>query len=251
MKSPTAVSTFLALFCSSTAAHAAALVGTMLIDPGIINATSGTYTSGSYFTMGANNPNSSSAVMLSPGSAGGIVLGTYQNFVLNPDVPHPFNWDGLGANAGTGYSGSPSAQGTAVAPFFFFYTATYAGTNPIAYQSGDAHPAPTADISNCIGTSCTLSMELSAWEVMWNGSAFEQGPRPANTGPFVLAMGTYDTATQGYSLTWDSQINGGPFNGVRGYWHLEGTVVPLPAAAWLLGSGLLGLLAVARRKSRE
>ena len=38
-----------------------------------------------------------------------------------------------------------------------------------------------------------------------------------------------------------------------GYWHMEGTyetsAVPLPTAAWLLGSGLLGLFVVGRRKA--
>ena len=81
-------------------------------------------------------------------------------------------------------------------------------------------------------------MDLSAWEVMWNRSAFEQAPRPVNTNPFVSAIGTYDLSTQAYFITWASQIKGGGFNGVTGYGHLEGTVVPVPAAVWLLGSGL-------------
>ena len=91
-------------------------------------------------------------------------------------------------------------------------------------------------------------MDLSAWEVFWNGNTFEQGPRPSNVGAFVPAVGTYDLATHAYSVTWKSQIKGGPFNGINGFWHLEGTVVPVPGAAWLLGSGLLGLIGVARRK---
>lgn len=239
----TIVSACLALALCSTAAHAVSLTGTMLIDPGIvIDANSSpTYVSGSFFAMGGR-------VMLTPGSAGGIVLGTYQNFVLDPDVPHPYNWDGIGSGAGTGYGRSPTTQSTMLEPFAFGSSLTHIGTNPIGYQSGEAHAAPTADISNCVGNTCTLSMDLSSWEVMWNGSAFEQGPRPLNSGPFVPAVGTYDLATSAYSLTWNSQIKGGPFNGVTTTWHLEGTVVPIPAAVWLLGSGLLGLFGMARGK---
>jgi hypothetical protein len=235
---------------SVTTSHAASLTGIMSIDPGL--RADGVYAGGSYFAMGANDPNGNAA-MLVPTSApnpGGIVLGTYQNFVLDPDVPHPDNWDGKGGKPGTGYSGAPTAPANIVKPFSFFGTATYVGTNPISYQSANSRPAPTADVNmgSCVGNTCSLSVELSSWEVMWNGSAFEQGPRPSNTGAFVLAAGTYDLATHAYALGWASQIKGGPFNGVIGYWHLEGTVVPVPAAIWLLASGLLGLFGLARKK---
>ncbi|WP_372522369.1 hypothetical protein [Sulfuricaulis sp.] len=250
-----------ALFLGTSASHADSLTGTMLIDPGTKGPGScatpaNCYVSGSYFAMGADNPNSSAAMLqptVSP-DPGGIVLGTYQNFVLNPDVPHPYNWNGLGASAGTGFSGTPTTLSNMLSPFAFFGVQTYVGTNPVSYQSGDSHPAPTADVNmgSCVGSACTLTMDLSSWEVMWNGSAFEQGPRPDNTGPFVPAVGTYDVLTHAYSLSWASQINGGPFGGVTGYWHLEGTVVPttvpIPGAVWLLASGLIGLFGVVRKK---
>jgi hypothetical protein len=107
-------------------------------------------------------------------------------------------------------------------------------------------------MSSCVANVCDMTLEISAWEVMWNGSAFEQGPRPVNTDPFVLATGTYNLDTKFYSVSWVSQINQGPFDGVPGHWHLEGThVVPVPAAAWLLGSGLIGLAGLARRSRRQ
>ena len=46
---------------------------------------------------------------------------------------------------------------------------------------------------------------------------------------------------------------GGPFAGASANFNLQGitpAAVPLPAAVWLLGSGLLGLVGVARRKSK-
>lgn len=238
----------LALFAETSAAAIIELRGNLLINPGVVDAE---YTGGSYFAMGADNPNGNAA-MLRPGSAGGIVLGTYQNFVLNPDVPHPYNWDGKGAPAGTGFSGAPTSASTLLMSFGFFSVPTYVGTNPVSYQSGLSHPVASATVDNgdCVGTVCTLSLELSAWEVMWNGSAFEQGPRPVSSGPFVPAVGTLDLSTNAYSVTWASQINGGPFSGVTGYWHLEGTFVPvpIPASLWLFVSGL-GLL-LGRRQFR-
>ena len=40
--------------------------------------------------------------------------------------------------------------------------------------------------------------------------------------------------------------------GFTGHWVLEGVVhtVPVPAAAWLMGSGLIGLAGIARRKKK-
>lgn len=222
-------------------AQAVALEGFMSVDGGV--ATGGVPT-GSYFTMGGFY------VPLLPGSEGGIALGQYQNFVLDPDEPHPDNWDGNGALAGTGYGLNPVSESGILQAFNFFGNPTYVGTNPISYQSGNAHAAPTASLGLCVGTVCDLSVDLSAWEVMWNGSAFEQGPRPDQFGPFVLALGTYDTVTGAYVLDWDSQINGGPFNSVVASWHLEGVVstIPVPAAVWLFGSGLFSLLAFSRSR---
>ncbi len=252
MKPIVAICASVALLLVGTGASANPLTGTMLINPGIYEV-NGNYVSGSYFSFGG----AASGVGLTPTVSpdpGGIVLGSYQNFVLNPDVPHPYNWDGKGASAGTGYSTSPTVLASIIQPFEFGSSQTYVGTNPISYQSGNSFAAPTADLSKCAGSSCTLSVDLSSWEVMWNGSAFQQGPRPVNTGPFVLAVGKYNTATDAYSLNWASQISGGPFNGVTGHWHLVGTVVttvPLPATIWMLGSGLIGLLALFRTGTHE
>ena len=118
----------------------------MLIDPGIrtsdVNGVY-TYVSGSYFAMFADAPNDPSfAAMLTRGSAGGIVLGTHQNFVLDPNTPHPDNWDGMGGSAGSGYAVTAATISTVLKPFFFFGNPTYVGANPIAYQSGMAHSAP-------------------------------------------------------------------------------------------------------------
>lgn len=252
----------------SQSAMAIPLYGTLLINPGVktpikivrpdgTTITRARYASGSYFAMGANNPNANGA-MLAPGTAGGIKLGTYQNFVTNPDVPHPKGWKGdingngiLDGKAGTGYKGLVS-KSSAFAKFSFFGTNTYIGLNPVSYQSANTALAPSVniDMSTCANNVCAIKADFSAWEVYWNGSVFQQGPRPNNAGPFGLASGSYNTANQNYSLNWASQIKGGPFGGATGYWHIDGKVspVPVPAAVWLFASGLLGLMASVRKK---
>ena len=82
------------------------------------------FTGGSYFAMGSNNP--LAGVSQEGGSAGGIILGTHQNFVMNPDIPNP--------PSGTGYSGTPTSISTAIKTFKFFGVNTYGGTNPISYH---------------------------------------------------------------------------------------------------------------------
>jgi hypothetical protein len=264
---PVLASLFLSTMSQSV--MAVLLDGTLLIDPGIkgpvevIRADGSIvyrdkYLGGSYFGLGTSNPNSSNAVMLTPGTAGGIQLGTYQNFVTNPDIPHPQGWkgdtngDGIDEGAaGAGYS-RQVVEGTAFSSFKFFSNDTYIGLNPVSYQSAIAAPAPTVnlDMTTCANNLCSITADFTAWEVFWNGSVFQQGPRPVNSGPFGVATGSYDLLTKRYSLGWTSQINGGPFNGVTGTWYIEGELapVPVPAAFWLFGSGLLGLIGIIRRK---
>ena len=44
------------------------------------------------------------------------------------------------------------------------------------------------------------------------------------------ATGTYNPDTKAFTLEWTSYIDGGPFNGFTGYWHLEGVFEPAPRA---------------------
>jgi len=223
------------------------------IAPGVVK---NLYQGGSYFAMGVNNPNGNAA-MLSAGTDGGIQLGTFQNFVTDPDEPHPDGHPDAPFGAGSGYNALVS-EGTALSSFSFFGNPTYVGLNPVSYQSGLSKSAPSLNLlgGTCAGNVCDIEVDLSAWEVYWNGSVFEQGPRPDNSQPFTLASGTVNTVSGDYVLDWSSQILGGPFNGVTAYWHLEGQLlnatsvppVPVPGAVWLFGSGLVGLIGISRKK---
>jgi hypothetical protein len=225
----------------STSAIAIELDGLMTVDPKVMErvplldeygnptidqitsepklSSSPVFTGGSYFSLGANNPNT--GVSQEGGSAGGITLGAHQPFTLNPDVPNP--------PSGTGYGSTPVEESTAMKKFSFFGASTYIGTNPVSFQSGNvkATPSVTVDVTG------NISADLSSWEVMWNGSVFEQGPRPSGSA-FIPATGTYDYDTGDYVIDWVSKIVGGPFNGVPGYWHLEGTILADPAVANVL-----------------
>lgn len=81
---------------------------------------------------------------------------------------------------------------------------------------------------------------------------------------FELLTGySFSPQDQGVDDTVDSDAN--PFSGLSNLIYISGpgdvrddidagmyrTVVPVPAAVWLFGSGLLGLIGIARRKTRK
>jgi hypothetical protein len=251
---------------ASSSVIAAPISGYLSIDSGFASGTDADgneiYGGGSYFKFGqpqiVGNIFSSAYSLLSPGTDPGLAVGlnSYQPFVLDPDTPHPQGWDNGqpgGGSAGAGYGVTPvSGGGLGIEAFAFGSANVYIGTNPVSYQSGLSFPAPTGDISNCMNNVCTLSLELSSFEVEWNGTAFQQGPRPNNTQPFVMATGTFDQSTNHYDVTWSSQILGGPFNNVTASWHLEGTVMPVPepSAAGMMAAGLVLLGMAARLRKR-
>lgn len=193
----------------STSANAAlASDATLSIDPFVIG---GYYNNvvvgGSYFAMdndGSGAWELSERVGLTPGTDGGVALGTVQ---------------GLGAiDAEWGFFGNPGFH-------------TQAGT---------------------ISVSGANSINMTGWIVNWNGGDIDMG-----TGAdAVIACDDGNACGVGsaYTLDYNAVVPDGAFINVAYQLHLEGFVgegapaVPVPAAIWLFGSGLLGLVGVARRR---
>ena len=191
------------------------LVGTFEISPGSCTATGatgsyfrmiepgGTVAAGKYFT----NPDSACAdksfSTMSPGTSGGLVTGAYQP---NPTPAFDSNGNALASQI--------------AAPADFTAIKFTLSTNRIDPQSKKSVPAPV--IRNDNGR---LSGQVTAWSAAWNNQYFNQGsPKPDGSSPGLTTpvTGTYDASTGAYVLTWASQIQGGPFNGFSGYWHLTG-----------------------------
>ncbi len=156
-------------------------------------------------------------------------------------------------------------------------------TTPGAYHNGTPTPsdtnaitAPDTFMGNTgswyttvpITGGTTNGLNMSGWDWAWNGiSSIPLGGlawQPGN----CLALGcSGHTFTNGvalfqwdgvygdaYTLDFTSTVQPGDPSGLGGvqfYTHLQGVVsaVPLPAGVWLLGSGLLGLIGVARREA--
>jgi hypothetical protein len=172
-----------------------------MISPG------GTIASGPYFSNPDSSATDKSYTFFTPGTAGGLVTGTYQ--------PNP--------------SPAFDAKGNALAdsittPETFAALKFSIATNATDPQSKQSVPKPSISVSNG-----KLTGQVEAVSAAWNDQYFNQGtPKPGGGTPGLTApvSGTYDAATHAFVLTWSSQVVGGPFNGFTGYWHLQGTFTP-------------------------
>lgn len=107
----------------------------------------------------------------------------------------------------------------------------------------------------------TKALDFSGWGMIWNGSPTGLGGDPANfPGDTQLAIITCSTVSCSAGSTFVLDYQGHSPVDDPSMWanvdyalHLEGTVstVPVPAAAWLFGSGLLGLLGLARKNKQS
>lgn len=190
----------------------------------------GYVTGGSYYGVDTNGNGSISAAEKVPLSEGttGLVIGV----ISTPGASH---------------SGAPTTSDTnaVTAPDYFFgSTGSWYFTSPVT-------------------GSTTNGLDMSGWNWAWNGiQSIPLGSGPWQPGNCAELGCTGYTFTNGvgrfqwdgvyghaYSLDFTSTgLPGDPsgFGGVRFYTHLQGIVaaapVPLPAAIWLLGSGVAGLL---------
>jgi hypothetical protein len=89
-----------------------------------------------------------------------------------------------------------------------------------------------------------------------SATAFGDGTTQLWTGGANPAGNTFGTTFEWQSI--DTVMPDGPFAGSNANFSIQGNavnlpapaVVPIPAAAWLFGSGLMGLAAIARRKKK-
>jgi len=103
-----------------------------------------------------------------------------------------------------------------------------------------------------------VTLDFSGWGVTWNGIPaidMSSGAWNGNADGVAMVSCAVDCAENDtYTLTYSATVPVGDvsgFGGVKYLVNLTGTVgsaVPVPAAVWLFGSGLIGLAGVARRR---
>lgn len=239
---------------ASTGAMAAVVNAgdTLTINAAQIDPSTSFVTGGSYFLMDTNGSGTftiSERTGIQQGTQG-IIIGSTQS-------------------TGTSHSGTPTGTegGTIDAAWNFFKN------TGMHFTSGTPITGDT-----------TTGLVFSGWRVTWagipsinmgggtqdcgttsDGTCVTPGTSPVDIG------GTYNNGTGIATFTWDGtygnaytlsyratvpQADPSGFGGVPYGLELRGVVneavsaVPIPAAVWLFGSGLLGLVGVARRKKK-
>ncbi|MBV8959000.1 MAG: hypothetical protein JO087_09535 [Actinobacteria bacterium] len=229
---------------SATASGRRELIGLFRLTAGAVNgnAITGTWfrmlqpggnaKSGPYMVNADSPADGGQATLLAPGSSGGLRTGGYQS------QPAPA-FD----------AGGNSLAGAITTPTKFFGVKFSISTNEVDLQTKTKVAPPTI-----LDNNGHLSGDLAAWAASWNNQNFNQGaPKPVSSTQAQApgqqqaqrvwdwvsqkwleaapkstvsgggATGTYDAKTGAFTLEWTSHIDGGPFNGFTGLWHLEGT----------------------------
>jgi hypothetical protein len=190
--------------------------------------------------------------------------------VINPDTGGTF-WAfttfGPDTNLVNGYIGNGGAGMPASTPdpdsiagILWFGTpvniytaATNLGDDqtPAGTITGGAVPSGTLDDINN-----RIEMDLSSLFGNWGNIDFNIGTGKSDGVTSALASGTWNPLTQAYTLSWVTTVDnsvGGPclLSGCTAEFVFEGAAnaVPLPAAVWLFGSGLIVLIGVAKKKA--
>lgn len=190
------------------------------------------------------------------------------SFSLNGGVKEAFYMGDFANMTVGGFDGSVPTS-VDFSPTSIAYFTGFSSNNTVAVYTSAADGVnsgfaePTGDITAGVAT-----LELDSWTIWENGGVYNQGSTSTKgaaetcvtTNTFVTRCSTpvvvdsYNAATGAFSASWDSVFVGGVFNGVLGGWNIEGVMstgssaVPVPAAVWLFGSGLIGLVSFSRRK---
>lgn len=110
-------------------------------------------------------------------------------------------------------------------------------------------PAPTGQTSGATMTADLQSLFAGVTSTGWSWVNTNSQMASLNIGG--LASGTFNETSNAFDISWTRAFTGVPFL-TSGTFSLQGAAqvaaVPLPAAALLFGSGLIGLAGVLRKK---
>jgi hypothetical protein len=259
---------------------AIAVAVTAALGAGVANAAEVSQSLYTFSPTGANG----NFTMLSPTSYGtpGYAFGGTNDVT--------FTWTGTFFNSSSDYTGSASTSNATIAsPTLFFgkkwtaHTVQIFGPGSYSFDTAVANGGANIEAgtqSMTVGAGQIGAHMLFDWNNnisidvvnVWNINGTFSGcdtPTAAPTAHNCLWSGTLNSVGNSASTVFsvhstdndgDTTLGvpmapGGPFAGNNANFNLQGvalaeSAVPVPAAVWLFGSGLLGLVGIARRKKK-
>lgn len=209
------------------------------------------------------------------GASSGDALGC-TNCTIGGTNDVAYSWNGQAYNSSSDFNATGATTGAA-STMTLSSSTTFFGHNWTAH---DIQTFAPGTYSFAYGTAgATFTMTVGAGQLgghmlfNWNGNnnidvfelwgvndgngVFGSAPGSNNPSGSIMYHGANNpdgfTATQGWGLvSLDTMMPAGPFAGDKANFNMGTLVaaVPLPSAAWLFGSGLLGLAAIGRRKKK-
>ena len=260
----TAVAATLSVGVSTSASAALATNALLAFDDGIVGSNSSgdpIVTGGSFFGMDGNSNGSiSKAERVALVANDGLLLGTTQAASgSHGGIPDGSATAGIDNewlffnNTGLHLTTSPTNVSNAVgntADVDFSGWAVTWNTIPEINMGGGLQDCGTARDGVCVKNNFDANGNIT-------GTTDVSGTFDNGTGVANIVCGVDCATGDSFTLTYDAvvpQADPSNFGGVSYTLELVGTIadgpaaVPVPAAVWLFGSGLLGLVGVARRK---
>ena len=225
---------------SRGAAGAALTAATLALAAGDTNAATITFDwVQTYSTLGAATTSSGVLTLTDPGLAAVTSPATYSGTITSPSsVSFTFTENGQTVTTLPALTGL-TITGGVLAPF----------TDGVAMSSVVSSTSPLSLYVTASGTGLgSLAGLQSAANGLGFGSLWASYVGQANEVAGNGSVTVRGTATLvPPSLTGSVTAVGSGSAGYLGYWQVVPSPVPLPAAAWLLGSALIGLAGIARR----
>ncbi len=111
-----------------------------------------------------------------------------------------------------------------------------------------------ADVSvEILSSGATAFHDFGFWGNTWNGTHSTEGKLDDSLAFYLVAV-DFDADPEAGNVSRVQQFSGNwtlASNGTLSYSAEVVPAVPVPAAVWLLGSAMIGLVGVARRKSEQ